>query len=326
MQGNNLKHFRCPRCKSDSLVLDASPAQTPTGAIVCQGCQTRYPVNSGIPRFVLDDQYAKSFGFQWNRFRRTQLDSHTGLPLSANRLFRVTGWPRDMRGQLVLEAGSGAGRFTEVLIATGATLFSFDLSSAVEANQANNGNATNLNLFQGSIYDIPLPEAYFDKVVCLGVLQHTPDPDRSFACLARHVKPGGELAVDVYARHWPQLVSWKYLLRPITTRLPQRFLFRCVETTVKVLLPLAIALRKIGGRFGARLMPVLEYSHFGLPYELNCEWATLDTFDMYSPMHDHPRSIEQVRAWYETTGFVDIIVEPGPNGVIARGRRPACTA
>lgn len=324
MQANDLKQFRCPQCRSDSLVLDASAEEASEGTISCQSCSAKFPIVGGIPRFVPDDQYAQSFGFQWNRFRRTQLDSHTGLPLSANRLFQVTGWPRDMRGQRVLEAGSGAGRFTEVLLATGATLFSFDLSSAVEANHANNGEAPNLNLFQGSIYDIPLPYACFDKVMCLGVLQHTPEPDRSFACLARHVKPGGELAVDVYARHWPQLISWKYLLRPITTRLPQYFLFRCVETSVKALLPLAIALRKVGGRLGARLMPILEYSHLGLPYQLNIQWSTLDTFDMYSPAHDHPRSVEQVRTWYETIGFVDVVVEPGPNGVIARGRRPVC--
>jgi hypothetical protein len=31
---------------------------------------------------VLDDGYAESFGEQWNRWRRVQLDSVTGKPLS----------------------------------------------------------------------------------------------------------------------------------------------------------------------------------------------------------------------------------------------------
>src|SRR5262245_4437144 len=192
MNVDELKHFRCPRCRSLALEPNTTdPQNTDIAAIGCASCHACFPVRGGIPRFVPDDQYARSFGFQWNKFRRTQLDSHTGLPLSANRLFHVTQWPRDLRGLRILEAGSGAGRFTEVLVATGATLFSFDLSSAVEANYESNGAAPNLSLFQGSIYDIPLPEDYFDKVMCLGVLQHTPDPERSFACLARHVKPGG---------------------------------------------------------------------------------------------------------------------------------------
>jgi 2-polyprenyl-3-methyl-5-hydroxy-6-metoxy-1,4-benzoquinol methylase len=325
MNTEEMTIYRCPKCKSGPLDLLAledgdGPLQ---GKIQCQACETTYAVRNSVPRFVPDDQYAESFGFKLNKFRKTQHESYTGRPLTANRLFQVTQWPKDMRGMRVLEAGSGAGRFTEVLLGTGATLFTFDLSSAVDANMASNGKATNLNLFQASIYDIPLPEEHFDKVMCLGVLQHTPDPERSFASLARYVKPGGELAVDVYSRRWRSLISWKYLLRPITRRIPQQTLFRWVESAVNILLPTSILLRRIGGKFGARLFPIVEYSNLGLPYELNRQWAVLDTFDMYSPAHDHPRSISQVRRWFAAAGFIDVVVEYGPNGVIGRGRRPA---
>ncbi len=229
-------------------------------------------------------------------------------------------------GRAILEAGSGAGRFTEVLLGTGATLFSFDLSSAVDANMASNGKAANLNLFQASIYDIPLPEQHFDKVMCLGVLQHTPDPERSFASLARYVKPGGELAVDVYSRRWRSLIAWKYLLRPITSESRSRLSSGWVESAVQLSVAAVDPAARIGGKFGARLLPIVEYSHLELPYELNREWAILDTFDMYSPAHDHPRSIPQVRRWFADAGFVDVVVEYGPNGVIGRGRRPASEA
>lgn len=41
------------------------------------------------------------------------------------------------------------------------------------------------------------------KVFCFGVLQHTPDVNKSVQCLAEMVKPGGELAVDFYPiRGW----------------------------------------------------------------------------------------------------------------------------
>jgi len=327
MNFNELENFRCSACKAGGLELTTVSPHLPgdaltNGTIRCPGCNGTYVLRNGIPRFVPDDQYAGSFGFQWNKFRRTQLDSYTGLPLTADRLFFVTKWQRKLHGERILEAGSGAGRFTEVLLGTGATVFSFDLSSAVDANQVSNGAWPTLNLFQGSIYDIPLPEQHFDKVVCLGVLQHTPDPERAFASLASHVKPGGELAVDVYSRRWQQLVSWKYLLRPFTTRIPQQTLFRMIEIVVSVLLPVSIFLRRIGGKVGGRIMPILEYSHWGLPYKLNREWAILDTFDMYSPAHDHPRNKAQVHEWFARAGFVDVVVEFGPNGIIARGRRP----
>jgi SAM-dependent methyltransferase len=227
-----------------------------------------------------------------------------------------------MHGQRVLEAGSGAGRFTEVLLKTGAKVFSFDLSSAVDANQANNGTHPALGLFQASIYDVPLEKHSFDKVLCLGVLQHTPDPRKAFLSLVEFVKPGGEIAIDVYARNWQSLLCWKYLLRPVTKRMPKATLFRTVESAVKIFLGPAILAREIGGKVGARIFPILQYSHWGLPPELNRDWSVLDTFDMYSPAHDHPQSLSTVRRWFQSAGLEEVVVERGPNGVVARGRLP----
>ena len=39
-----------------------------------------------IPRFVQSENYAKAFGMQWNKFKKTQLDSFTKQPISYNRL------------------------------------------------------------------------------------------------------------------------------------------------------------------------------------------------------------------------------------------------
>ncbi|HKE93676.1 MAG TPA: methyltransferase domain-containing protein, partial [Povalibacter sp.] len=211
MNSGALNDFICPQCRGE---LETIRTPVATDALRCAGCRHAYPVVNGMPRFVPGEQYAGSFGFQWNKFRRTQLDSSVGLPLSRDRLMAVTAFDSDMSGCTILEAGSGAGRFTEVLVATGADIHSFDLSTAVDANWANNGRAANLQLFQASIFDVPLREQAFDHVVCLGVLQHTPDPDRAFRSLARHVKPGGQISIDVYARRLRALVAWKYLLRP----------------------------------------------------------------------------------------------------------------
>ena len=102
---------------------------------------TRPPLTTrnGIPRFVADDGYAESFGEQWNRWRRVQLDSVTGKPLSRARLFEGTRWPEDLAGETVLEVGCGAGRFTEVLLDAGAEVWAVDASSAVDAARANLG-------------------------------------------------------------------------------------------------------------------------------------------------------------------------------------------
>jgi hypothetical protein len=98
-------------------------------------------------------------------------------------------------------------------------------------------------------------------------------------------------------------------------------LYAIVAAAVPVFLPFTILLRKFGGRVGARLMPIVEYSYLGLPSETNKQWSILDTFDMYSPAHDHPQSLATVRQWFEQAGFTDIWVGYGPNGVVGKGRR-----
>src|SRR5262245_40355278 len=86
------------------------------GWLFC-GKNCRFEIRQGIPRFVGHDGYATAFGRQWQRYRRTQLDSYTGCSYSRQRLERCLGNPLDtLRGKTVLECGSGAGRFTELLL------------------------------------------------------------------------------------------------------------------------------------------------------------------------------------------------------------------
>jgi 2-polyprenyl-3-methyl-5-hydroxy-6-metoxy-1,4-benzoquinol methylase len=326
MKAEVTEYFRCPRCGAGKLdfheqIETTYPKNEREASLRCSQCPATFQIRNEIPRFVDTDNYANSFGYQWSIHRKTQLDSQTGYPVSRSRLFSVTGWPERMEGERILEAGSGAGRFTEVLLKTGAEVFSFDYSAAVDANWANNSRYSNLNLFQGDIFRIALQEKAFDKVICLGVLQHTPDPERAFQSLVKYVRPGGQLVVDVYARSFAAMLQWKYLLRPLTKRMKKENLYTIVAKGVPYLLPIAVVLRKLAGRVGARFMPIIEYSSLGLPYELNKQWAILDTFDMYAPAHDHPQTIVAVRRWYQEAGFVDVAVERGLNGIVGRGRR-----
>ncbi|MHB2025428.1 MAG: class I SAM-dependent methyltransferase [Elusimicrobiota bacterium] len=310
--------FRCPQCRNHLLHKDSAPAE----ALRCDACSVDYPIVSRVPRFVSSDNYAASFGMQWAKHARTQIDKFNGLNISRQRFFSTTGWPANMTGQKILEAGSGAGRFTQIACETGAEVYSFDYSSAVETNAANNSGRLNLRLFQADIYRMPLPPESFDKIFCFGMLQHTPDPERAFKSLIPLLRPGGEIVVDVYRKSIPALISWKYLLRPLTKRIPKDALYAAVSFVVPILIPIAGALRKAAGRAGARLVPIAEYSHLGIPRNLNQDWAILDTFDMYAPEHDHPQSLATIKRWFCDAGLSNVQVRNGFNGVIGRGVKP----
>ena len=283
------------------------------GELVEEGGR-RFPWREGAYRFVEGESYAGSFGLQWNRFERTQIDRfRSGYAQSRDRLFAATGWrPEELSGEKVLEVGSGAGRFTQVILDhTEAEIYSVDLSEAVEANFRNNGSNERLQLFQADLYHLPFAPEQFDRVVCFGVLQHTPDPRRSVECLARMVKPGGELVVDFYAlRHWATRLHVKYLLRPLTSRMSPRRLLDAIDASAGALISIYRWGRAFGlGPLTKRLVPVCDIDGT-LPADLSPtelrEWVVLDTFDMFSPRYDQPQRIETVKGWVEELGRFDV--------------------
>jgi SAM-dependent methyltransferase len=290
---------------------------------------TREPlaVRGGIPRFVPDEGYAESFGEQWNRWRRVQLDSVTGKPLSRDRLVSGTGWRlEELAGERILEVGCGAGRFTEVLAATGAEVWAVDASGAVDAAAETVAGAPNVRLAQADLFDLPFAPGSFDRVLCYGVLQHTPDPRAAFLALVEQVRPGGALAADVYRKadyvdRWSAKVLW----RPLTTRMGPGRLRRIVEWYVPRWLPLDTRLARVPkvGRFLVALVPCWNYT--GLlpltPEELRA-WAVLDTYDALSPRYDNPQTLETVRAWCADADLADVEVRLGGNGILINARRP----
>lgn len=271
----------------------------------------RFPIVAGIPRICESDNYTGNFGLQWNLFDSTQLDRRDlGVEASANRLFRETGWSeQDLDGNEVLEVGSGAGRFTRVILErTSARVWSVDYSSAVEANLRNNGAVApaRLKLFQASVYELPFPDGSFDKVLCLGVLQHTPDFEASVRALVSKAKSGGAIVVDFYPiRGWWTKLNAKYLLRPISKMMDHDRLLRLISRNIDWLIAAHQTLTRWGLGAITRFLPIADLRHVlpdGLSPAQAREWAILDTFDMFSPQHDHPQRIADVAEMFRRSG------------------------
>ena len=177
MQSDTMKHstYICPATRTQLLYSECGTVLT------CKNEVIKYPIVEDIPRFVDRENYASAFGFQWQQFHSTQLDSTSGLSISEDRLTRILGFPlKKLKGLRVLEAGSGSGRFTEILLKYGAILDTFDYSIACEANKTNHPLA---NIAQADIRKMPYRDSYYDVVICIGVLQHTPSPEQSIECL-----------------------------------------------------------------------------------------------------------------------------------------------
>src|SRR5438105_4519762 len=222
-----------------------------------------FPVREGIPRFVGQKTYADAFGTQWKRYRLTQLDSYTGVPITEERLRRCLGgdlW-ENLSGKQVLECGCGAGRFTEILLKRGALVTSIDLSDAVEANQLNFPQSRRHRVAQADILHLPFKPQQFDLVLCSGVIQHTPVPEVSVAALSEHVKQGGALIIDHYTYKLSEFTKSAAVLRHFLKRLSPTTGLQWTERIVNTLLPLhkRVQRSRLPQMLLSRISPVLCY-------------------------------------------------------------------
>ncbi len=312
---------------------DQSRLERTGDSLVCPAGH-RYRIRDGIPRFVpSEDNYAEAFGAQWHKYRTTQLDSYTKTGLSRDRLKRCLGddlW-QALQGSArfnVLETGCGAGRFTEVLLQQPAAFVtSTDLSSAVEPNQANCPQSERHRILQCDINRLPFLPGQYDIVVCLGVVQHTRNSERTIQDLYAQVKPGGWLVIDHYTHSVSEYTKvTAALLRPILKRLPPAQGVKATTALTRAFFPLHRAVRHVTlfQMMLSRVSPILTYYH-ALP-ELDdrqqYEWAELDTHDSLTDYYRHLRSRRAIRATLQALSAQGIWVEKGGNGVEARCQKP----
>ncbi len=100
----------------------------------------------------------------------------------------------------ILDAGCGTGANLQLLQAYGRAI-GIDLSEQAIRFCRGRGLAADRALV-GSVTELPFPNSYFDLAVSFDVLCNVPDEGTAFAELARVLKPGGRLIVQLPAYQW----------------------------------------------------------------------------------------------------------------------------
>lgn len=265
------------------------------GTLVGSG-DRRYPIVRGIPRFV-EGGYAQSFGLQWNRFDRVQLDSASGDRSSTDRFVQEVGWGPELGGQWVVDAGCGAGRFAEVAASFGAEVLAVDISDAVEAAARNLRHLPNVHVVQADIAALPFRPEKIRNVFSVGVLQHTPDPPGVARSIVEFLGAKGRFSFTIYGRRpWTRLNA-KYLVRPLTRRLPPKTLLGAIEKVMPVLFPVTTVLFRLPlvGRVMRFCIPIANYTGYpGAQRTWLYQQAVLDTYDMLAPRFDRPMTPKEL--------------------------------
>lgn len=291
-----------------------------------------FEIKNKIPRFVPKENYCSSFGLQWNRYRLLQLDSFNKTTISRDRLTRLMGEPlKILMNKKVLEAGCGAGRFTEILLNYGAKVFAFDLSSAVEANFRNFKKNRNYSIIQADVAKLPFKKASFDFVMGIGFIQHTPSPEKTIEILCSYLKPGGKLVIDHYTQGYPITFS-RRVLRAFLLKKSPDFSLRFTKKLVSFLWPTHRFfwkirkypyMNKLRYKF-LMLSPAVDYhdAYLELGDKLLLQSSILDTHDTLTDYYKHLRSAAEIKKILKNLGMKHIETYYAGNGVEAKAIKP----
>lgn len=298
MKKDLLQLICCPSHKADLKINEHTSynnSEVESGTLICEhGCV--YPVLRGIPRFVAEENYTESFGFQWRK--------HSCIYMSDKKqgklweLFKnKTGLDKSqLQGKVFLDAGVGTGGYAKAVIDGGGSVVGIDLSLAVESAQENIGRYTNCDIIQADLFNLPFREQVFDGIYSIGVLHHTPDPKKAFQALVPFLKKGGVISVWVYSFGEGLRMSLSEKLRMITTKMPKKVLYYLCFIAIPYYLVYKTPLL---GKIIDRIMPPIST-------EPDWEDRILDTFDWYSAEYQSKHTYPEVYKWFKECGLVDI--------------------
>lgn len=307
--------IECPRC--------GSGMSERIEQLICQ-CGKSYQFRENVLCVEVSEIYAQSFGEQWSQFATTQIDTFNGTNLSERRFFEETGWSKtELENAVVLDLGSGSGRFTEVASRYCRLVVSVDLSSAIFAFPAEIRAKSNVLRIHGDIRDLPLDYSKITHVFSIGVLQHTPDPYKTLDQILISLKPGTKFAFTTYGKKWYTCLQMKYVFRVFTTRIHRSTLLKVIKTVLHYTYRplLFFAGIPLFGKIVKFVLPLSIYPELRdkMNDEKVLEFMILDSFDALSPTYDKPLRMKKCLAI--AGKYANELMEISKTPMILRGVR-----
>jgi ubiquinone/menaquinone biosynthesis C-methylase UbiE len=151
------------------------------------------------------------------RFDAMRFSGPIGRLIADTQERQIAAFLEPVRGRRVLDVGTGTGRAAIALARRGAQVTGVDASTemlAVAERRAREADV-GVTLTRGDAHRLDFPDRSFDAVVCLRVLMHTPDWQRSLGELCR-------VASDRVVFDYPSLASAaaiESLFRRLATRI-----------------------------------------------------------------------------------------------------------
>jgi SAM-dependent methyltransferase/uncharacterized protein YbaR (Trm112 family) len=305
MRTGLIEFLCCPSCKADlDLVDDTSSGRTVvSGALRCSGCGERYPIRQGVPDFVSphDDesvqQTTSGFADNWQHYNRVILANE-----NLNRdLFSDWLWPlppTHFEDKIVVEAGCGMGRWLRLAAEhRPRTLIGFDYSPIARTAAKNTAHLPNVHVIQADIFRLPI-KPIVDVNYSIGVVHHTPDPQRAFRSLVDSLSPDGVITAWVYGQENNEWITT--LVDPVRKRVTSKL---PVSVLKVVSLAAAAQLRLVSSAYVASGAPSwLPYRDYMVHLkEYPFDYMSHIVYDHLVPSIANYLSRDEMLAWVNGT-------------------------
>ena len=203
----------------------------------------------------------------------------------------------DCEGKDVLEAGCGGGPHTELLARYAKHVTAVDLNTIPLARQRL-AQAKNVDFKEADISIMDLGRQ-FDIVLCIAVIHHTDDPDRTAQNLKRHVKPGGKIILWGYSKEGNGMVEYGVEpLRKLFLKNLNRKTILAISWVITVLLYIPV--------YSVYLLPLKflpYYEYFGNFRKLAFQRNLLNVFDKLNAPQVDFLTEKRVRNWFKDDDF-----------------------
>jgi SAM-dependent methyltransferase len=207
------------------------------------------------------------------------------------------------RGKTVVDCGCGGGQHIEFVAPLAAEVLGIDLNTT-DVARTYVRRFPNVSLLEGDLAAVAPPKQY-DIAYCIGVIQHTSDPDATFANIKTFVKPGGRLILWCYAKegnfwNWAVLEPLK---RAFLLKLPRKTLLALSWVLTAALSPVIYTVYLLPLRF----LPY--YYYFQNWRKLSFHRNQLNVFDKLNAPITNFITREQVEHWFNAAEFSEIHID-----------------
>jgi len=247
----------------------------------------------------------ESFGYQWTVFGEMSDQFRDDF---LNYISPVV--PEFFVGKRGLDAGCGFGRHLYYAAQFGAQMIGMDFSKAITRAKDIAGEIGGVQFVQGDLQKPPLRPHSLDFVYSIGVLHHTPDPEKTFQTLLPLVRPGGAIFIWVYSKSRRFTNTLLETVRRVSSCLPLSvthalsFLGTLVDWC-GFILPYRLARRLLGASIDRFVWPRIKlYARY--PFQV----VYADWFDRLSAPIRFYYDSDDLAGWAARAGLINVHISP----------------